>query len=84
MIGTSDYLWVQRVLVWAVIGMLCLDVAVDAMPAPSTDPVALCPNWDTIYVMDAHWDSAKRTKRVTRIIHAPCGDTTAVTPGYLK
>lgn len=68
------------------LAFLAIAVAEMWMGLPKPDPTIrfTCPNFDTIHVMDAHWDSAKRTKRVTRVLPATCGDTTAVTYGYLR
>jgi len=41
--------------------------------------IAVCGNWDTLYVHDAHWNQAARTTRVRKIPAPPC-DTLSETP----
>ncbi len=57
--------------------------ALDALPEPDPSVTFTCPNYATIHVLDAHWDSQRRTKRIVRTIPATCGTPQAITFGYL-
>lgn len=54
------------------------------LPDTSDDPVAWCPNYATVRVMDPHWDPRRRRTRPVAVLPAACRDTTAVTFGYLR
>ena len=70
-------------LAWLAFGTL---LALRPFDTPHHDPpVALCPNYDSIYVHSAHWDQTKRPAGPVRVIPAPpCEDTTAVAWGDLR
>lgn len=45
-------------------------------------PIAWCPNYDSVRVHRVDWKT--RTNVYVRTIASTCGDTTAVTFGYLR
>lgn len=38
---------------------------------------ATCPNFDSVYVHDTHYDQTKRDTIPVRVLHVPCGDSTS-------
>lgn len=73
---------VQKVLGWAVVGMLGLDAAIRALPEPDPRITFTCPNYSHVRVYRVDW--ATRSNVYVKTVPATCGDTTAVTFGYLK
>ncbi len=84
MTGTNDT--AQWVCILAVVAAFAVFGWVQAVDAADrlAPPVALCPNYDSVRVMPTHWDAAKRSHTPVRTIPSTCGDTTAVTFGYLR
>lgn len=72
---------VQKVIGWAVVGMLCLDAAIRTLPEPDPSVTFTCPNFDSVRVHRVDW--ATRSNVYVHTIPATCGDTTAITFGYL-
>lgn len=53
-----------------------------AFPAPDPTIRFTCPNADTLIVHSTHWIPEQR--RILRKVPSTCGDTSAVTFGYLR
>lgn len=62
--------------------VIAIAAALRSMPAPDPRITFTCPNFDSVRVHRVNW--ATRSNVYVRTIPATCGDTTAVTFGYLR
>jgi hypothetical protein len=62
--------------------VIAATLAVLALPEPDPTIRFTCPNYSQIRVHRVNWQT--RTNEYVRTIPATCGDTTAVTFGYLR
>lgn len=73
---------VQKMLAGCVVAVILVHGLWQSVPDPDPTYRFLCPNFDSVRVVSQHWIPEHR--RVLRTIPATCGDTSAVTFGYLR